>query len=237
MMAVNQISVAGLTAFLTLSIFSVSVFGAAERSQAEWDAIFAKGLVEVQGHPDLPQVLLIGDSISVYYTVPTRRLLDGLANVHHIPVNGGNTRVGMANINQWLGSAKWDVIYFNWGLHDIIIKSGGNMAVPLPEYEANRQTLIQRLKKTGALLIWATTTPVPDDIKVGSARENKDVILYNEAASSIMQKEGIRIDDLYKFIFPRLKELQEPEDVHFSDAGSEALASEVAATIRQALKK
>lgn len=217
----KQTSLRVLTAFLALTIFGSGIVEAAERSQAEWDVIFAKGLTEVNDQPSLPRVLLIGDSISVYYTVPARRSLNKIANVHHIPMNGGNTRVGLANIDKWLGAAHWDVIYFNWGLHDIVIKPGGKLAVPIAEYEENLEKLIQRLRKTGAVLIWASTTPVPSHIKAGSARENKDVIRYNEAAVAIMRKEGISVDDLYGFIFPHLAELQQPEDVHFSDAGSD----------------
>lgn len=38
--------------------------------------------------PGLPRVLLIGDSISMGYTLPVRDLLKGRANVHRIPENG-----------------------------------------------------------------------------------------------------------------------------------------------------
>src|SRR5215467_3324830 len=109
----KQISLRVLTAFLALTFFGSGLVEADERSQAEWDVIFAKGLAEIKDQPGLPRVLLIGDSISVYYTVPTRRSLSGIANVHHIPMNGGNTRVGLTNIDKWLGEGHWDVIYFN----------------------------------------------------------------------------------------------------------------------------
>ena len=55
-------------------------------------------LVEVKDDPALPRVLLIGDSISIGYTVPTRRLLEGKANVHRIPTNGGPTTRGLEHI-------------------------------------------------------------------------------------------------------------------------------------------
>jgi hypothetical protein len=51
------------------------------------------------------RVLLIGDSISIGYTLPTRKLLEGKANVHRIPANGGPTKNGVANIKKWLGRA------------------------------------------------------------------------------------------------------------------------------------
>ncbi len=59
-------------------------------------------------------MLLIGDSISIGYTMPVRKLLEGKANVHRIPTNGGPTKNGIANIDNWLGTKKWDVIHFNW---------------------------------------------------------------------------------------------------------------------------
>ena len=62
----------------------------------------------------LPRVLLIGDSISMGYTEPTRKLLQGKANVVRIPVNGGPTTTGLENLEKWLGAEWWDVIHFNW---------------------------------------------------------------------------------------------------------------------------
>ena len=64
--------------------------------------------------PGLPRVLLIGDSISEGYTLPVRKLLQGRANVQRIPQNGGPTKLGLANLDQWLGPGRWDVIHFNW---------------------------------------------------------------------------------------------------------------------------
>ena len=52
----------------------------------------------IQDDPALPRVLLIGDSISIGYTLPTRRLLQGIANVHRIPTNGGPTINGLENL-------------------------------------------------------------------------------------------------------------------------------------------
>ena len=73
----------------------------------------------VKDDPKLPRVLLIGDSISIGYTLPTREFLKGKANLHRIPTNGGPTSKALASIEAWLGTGKWDVIHFNWGLHDL----------------------------------------------------------------------------------------------------------------------
>ena len=70
--------------------------------------------------PGLPRVLLIGDSISLGYTMQVRQMLQGKANVHRPPANCGPTTLGVEKIDHWLGKEHWDVIHFNWGLHDLI---------------------------------------------------------------------------------------------------------------------
>src|SRR5690606_8076664 len=69
--------------------------------------------------PTLTRVLLIAASISFCYSLPIVELLKGEANVHRIPTNGGPSTRGLASIDAWLGEGKWDVIHFNWGLHDL----------------------------------------------------------------------------------------------------------------------
>ena len=65
-----------------------------------------------------------------------------------------------------------------------------------------------RLKRTGATLIWASTTPVPD-AEVTAPRKNSDVIAYNLAARRVIEENGIKINDLYAVALPRL-----PESLH-----------------------
>src|ERR1051325_10738024 len=95
--------------------------------------------------PALPRVLLIGDSISIGYTVPVRQALRGKANVHRIPENGADTVNGLKKIDSWLGDSHWDVIHFNWGLHDLKVTPEGGRQVPIDEYEKNLGVLVERL--------------------------------------------------------------------------------------------
>jgi hypothetical protein len=76
-------------------------------------------MAKIEDVAGLPRVLLIGDSISIGYTLDVREMLKGKANVHRIPTNGGPTTNGLKSIKAWLGDSKWDVIHFNWGLHDL----------------------------------------------------------------------------------------------------------------------
>jgi lysophospholipase L1-like esterase len=187
----------------------------------------------VVDQPGLPRVLLIGDSISIGYTVTVRTELAGKANVHRIPENGADTANGLQKIDTWLGDSHWDVIHFNWGLHDLKVTPAGGRQVDLETYEKNLAVLVARLKRTGARLIWATTTPVPEG-KQNPLREAADAARYNAAAARVMQANGVAIDDLYAAALPRIAEIQLPGNVHFNAAGWELLGRQVAGAISTA---
>jgi lysophospholipase L1-like esterase len=180
----------------------------------------------VRDDPALPRVLLIGDSVSRGYTQAVRAALAGEANVHRAPANCGPTSSGVKNLDAWLasspGGGTWDVIHFNFGIHD--------RDTPVADYAARLEQIVQRLEKTGAKLIWATTTPIPD--APAQNQTTASVVERNAAAAAIMEKHGVAVDDLFTFITPRLAEAQLPNDVHFKADGYELLGRQVARSIR-----
>jgi lysophospholipase L1-like esterase len=186
--------------------------------------------------PGLPRVLLIGDSISIGYTVPVQKLLAGKANVHRVPDNAGPTTHGVQFLETWLGQERWDVIHFNFGLHDLKLMWDGEYQVRVEDYERNLRRLAGRLKQTGAILIWASTTPAPAG-NVEPPRTDADVVLYNQSAAKVMKAHNIPIDDLYSAVRPRLTELQLPNNVHFRPEGYAALAQQVAESILGAIRQ
>lgn len=181
----------------------------------------------VADDPALPRVLLIGDSVSRGYTLTVRKALAGKANVHRAPANCGPTAYGLKHIEVWLGEGKWDLIHFNFGIHD--------RNTPLADYTQRLGQLVERLKKTGARLIWASTTPIPDT--PDGKQTAKSIVERNAAAATLMTEQGIATDDLFAAITPRLAELQNPNDVHFNAAGYEFLGQTVATAIQEALVK
>lgn len=193
-------------------------------------------MIDVPDTPGLPRVLLIGDSISIGYTIPVRELLRGKANVHRIPDNGGPTSFGVQHLDAWLGTGHWDVIHFNFGLHDLKVMPDGSHEVSLNDYEHNLREIVQRLRKTGAVLIWASTTPVPEG-HVKPPRVPSDVLAYNVVAKRVMQSSGIPIDNLYAVAAAHLSTWQLPHNVHYTKAGYEGLAQSVAKWIERALPK
>jgi hypothetical protein len=108
--------------------------------------------------PKLPRYLVIGDSISRNYYRKLHEALAGKANLHHPPENCEGTANGVANMHKWLGDYNapgrgWDAISFNFGLWDA--------AVGKREYQKRLRLIIAKLERTGARLIWVTTTPQP----------------------------------------------------------------------------
>lgn len=193
-------------------------------------------LAPIQDVAGLPRVLLIGDSISMGYTLPVRKLLGGKANVHRIPQNGGPTKNGIARIDAWLGTSKWDVIHFNHGIHDVKIMPDGKRQVEPEAYEANLRALVAKLKATGAKVIFATSTPIPPSPLVGnrSFGSEKD---YNSIATKVMNENGVQVNDLHTYMLPRFTEFQIANDLHYQPAGYEFLAKRVAEVIEAALPK
>ncbi len=199
-----------------------------------------------------PNVLLIGDSISIGYTPYVQELLTGKANVYRPmlpngkPENCSGTTRGVTEIDRWINTAgtteggpglKWDIIHFNFGLHDlkhVDPLTGGsskNMKDPqqanVKQYSKNLKIIVKKLKATGARVVFATTTPVPEN-SGNPLRQPKMPAIYNKAAMKIMKRNGVDVNDLYSFVMPRLEELQRPANVHFTDVGSKALGEVVA---------
>ena len=197
--------------------------------------------VFVQRDEKLPNVLLIGDSISMSYTVGVRSRLAAMANVCRAPDNCRSTRQILANIETYLGGIAWDVIHFNAGIHDLTWMDAdgetteigvGDRQVPLERYCRNLEHIVERLSQTGATLIWATTTPIQPGTPL---RDPDDVTAYNAAAAETMARHQVAIDDLFALAKPRLSDLQPPQNVHFTESGAEVLAAAVAECIRAAL--
>ena len=231
---------------LTAVLASHGLLSAEPKAKAKAKRAPNPAMAKIEDVAGLPRVLLIGDSISIGYTLAVREMLKGKANVHRIPTNGGPTTNGLANLKSWLGESKWDVIHFNWGLHDLKYigtdpklrtdpkAPGSHLQVPLADYEKNLTTLVGQLKATGAQLIWCNTTPVP----AGSdGRIEGDELKYNEAAARVMTAAGIPTDDLCAHARAKLAEVQLPANVHYSPDGYRYLAEKVAAEITAKLPK
>ena len=182
---------------------------------AESEGKFVASLVDLTAIPDpragddpkLPRLLVIGDSISMNYESAAKEALKGIVNYHRNEGNCYSSYYGTQYIDFWLGDFtkegfQWDIIHFNHGLHDL--KQAGPdapFATPLETYKANLRREIEILKKTGAKLVWCTTTPVPQTASGNYGRQKGSEVAFNEAAMEVMKEyPEIQINDLCKVV-------------------------------------
>lgn len=240
---------------IILSVFAVTSTSAQTAEEA-WKALVGSkysprpAFAFVENNPDLPNVLIYGDSISMGYTPTVREELAGKANVYRIHRNGGDSaRVipVMTKMNDVMGEHwpfKWDVIQFNVGLHDLkYLNKGkydtknGKQVRSTEDYKKNLEKIIQYFKGVApkAILIFATTTPVPEN---STGRIAGDAARYNQAARELLKAyPEIIINDLHAFTKPNMSEWTAGKgNVHYNAKGRTAQGEEVARIIGRTLK-
>ncbi len=200
----------------------------------------------------LPRVLILGDSISIGYTPYVQKIMSNEAVVvrpmrnEKRPENCAGTTNGVQHIDRWLkiGGGDWDVIHFNFGLHDLKRVLPGTLSnsndpkhprqAEPDKYEQQLREIANKLKATKAKLIFCTTTPVPAG-GVKPHRDVEDAQRYNAIGRKIAKEVGADVNDLWAAAQPRLKEIQRPVNVHFTPEGSKFLAEKVVAAVRKSL--
>jgi hypothetical protein len=181
--------------------------------------------------PALPNILLVGDSITRAYYPEVAKQLAGEANVYLFATSAAS---GDPRLPQQLGDyfsmmgLSFAAIHFNNGMH------GWGYAEA--QYDAGLPGIIAALRAGApkAKLVWANTTPVLHDSKTGEST-NARIDARNRLAAVCMAGEGIPIDDQHGLMLPH-PELHDG-DVHFIAAGSALQATRVAAVLRNLLKK
>ncbi|HVI56072.1 MAG TPA: SGNH/GDSL hydrolase family protein [Luteibacter sp.] len=198
----------GLTTLLCISVYCQAQ--SASRSEVtEWTWEVRPEQVDRQ----LPNVLLVGDSITRNYFAEVQRGLSGRANVYLFAASTslGDPRLD-AQLNEFaaLQGVAFRVVHFNNGMH--------GWSYTEKEYEAAFPGYVTTLRKVapGAHLIWASTTPVRKDSPNGPS--NKRIKERNAEALQIVTHDAIAIDDQYALMlrYPTLY----LDDVHFNPEGS-----------------
>jgi len=183
-------------------------------------------------HPDpkLPNVLLIGDSITRAYYPETSRLLAGRANCYLFATSAssGDPRLikQIADLIEIM-PAKFTVLHFNNGMH--------GWSYTEQQYGRGLPSFVIAVRRLtpSASLIWASTTPVRKPTSAGATNER--VHQRNQLALAVMKRAHIAIDDQEALMLQH-QDLHQ-DDVHFTPAGSTIQAQQVARTILQALSQ
>ena len=186
-------------------------------------------------------VLIIGDSISIGYTPFVEQALAPDIIVSHNPGNGGSTVRGVEKVEEWLDNREWDLILFNFGLHDLVHKDeqnkydvvNGKISVTLEDYEKNLEIIIGKLRETTATLVFVTTTTVPEN---SAGRKTEDPARYNEVALKVMKRNNIEVIDLYTTSLSVHPQNSKPGNVHYTPEGYELLAKQIIEGIKSKLQ-
>ena len=179
---------------------------------------------------NLPNVLLLGDSISRNYPPEVRQKLAGMANVY---LMASSTSVGdprlQHQIKEFANTEKvrFRVVHFNNGMH--------GWAYTELQYKAEFPALLRAVgalaERKGAI-IWASTTPVRSDTIDGAT--NPRVEERNRIAAAFVQRAHIQVDDQFS-LMQQHKDLYE-DSVHFNLAGAAIQGDQAAAMIGSALR-
>ena len=202
----------------------------------------APAFAQPPAKPDLPRVLLIGDSIRLGYAPLVAKKLEGVAEVVSIKDNFADTANTLKMLDKVLADSKPTVVHFNCGLHDLKLgKKTQTHQVPIDDYQTNLNTLVTRIRKVTPHVVFANTTPILDARhaarKADFDRFEKDVRAYNAKAFHEMERLGVPINDLYEIVQDGgEKELLGKDGTHFTPAGNERLADAVADCVRRQLK-
>lgn len=205
-----------------------------------------------------------GDSVSkgIFRVLAPNLTALGWEPIHPSDNEGGgcgNTLRGKDCTAVWLDGATgtatrpervWDVITFNYGLHDLAQDSE---FMTLDQYRSNLLNITTTLaaapgRTPGSKpkLFWVTSTPVPN-APLTPPRNQSDVPKYNAVAAEVIaQFPEIVTIDLYAFVLQKCggnphytscPGFQLPNNVHFEDAGWQEMAALMLKTITAAIGK
>ena len=198
----------------------------------------------------LPRIVLVGDSIRLSYAPAVVKQLEGKAVVLSPKANGGDSSNLLKHLQQWVLREKPAVVHFNCGIHDTKkFRATGKFQVAPEQYEANLRKIVQRIREeTGAVVLFATTTPILDD-RAADARRGRDYELlassveqYNAIAKKVMRELKVPVNDLHAALAkpePPLttETLLGNDGVHLTTAARELLGKQVATFVSKHLTR
>ena len=210
----------------------------------------------------LPDVLILGDSISLGYTPQVKARLKGVANVSRPACNCGPSEFYLKGMKDWVGTNRWRVIHVNFGIWDnhylkgpsdgmglywgrevtnalppvakgtAIRDLGFRIRTPIKEYEANLRTILGFLKGHADKVVFCLTTPVPEWLACDGFGR---IRVYNEMAAAVCAEMGVDVVDLYS-VAEQHADTYRSDGVHFKPEGYQLLAAEVGKGVVKVLK-
>lgn len=185
------------------------------------------------------KVLLLGDSVRLFYEKEVRKILGDGYEVFSAYENCRFSSFFLNSLRFWLSEIPApDIIHFNIGLWDTaVLYPEDGCFTPLCEYVRNMKRVLRELKKSGAKIIFATSTPVSDQKEnlpgpMPPAHRNEDIISYNKAVLEAFKDEDVVINDLFSVVYENRGKYLSDDMIHPNAEGVEILAEAVANAIK-----
>ena len=144
-----------------------------------------------------------GGALDVKYAMDTDQLMVGAGSgPPWVPGHSAAVRYGDGCLNgTFLTSTtqqptKYDVISFNYGVHDVCYSGYLEEWVPLPLYKSSIRAVKRTLQRTGSKVVFQASTPVEYNLTT-----NARILAYNAAAKAVMAEDPPAVySDLYAAI-------------------------------------
>ena len=139
--------------------------------------------------------------------------------------------------NEYVKDVEIDLIHWNAGLWDDLVMPDGLPLVDIQEYKKNIERVCKLIKMffPQAKMIFATSTPVQEELFDVCKRYNKTTELYNEAASKIVTSHGGEINDLYGLMNKQPVEYHSDLTHYYTKEGTEVITNQVIKCIEKSL--
>ena len=186
----------------------------------------------------MKRVLLIGDSIRMSYQLEVCTALAGTTKVFAPVENCRHSTNVRECIAEWMNDFRPDIVHINAGLHDLIRnRETRGYQFPVDVYARNIEAAVDVMRDAKVSVLWALTSPVNDawNLKTHGyqMRSDADVKLYNDAASDVMKRLGVPVNDVYAVVLREgMEKMHTPDGVHFNEAGQKILGAAVSQKIK-----
>jgi hypothetical protein len=184
----------------------------------------------------MKQILLLGDSIRMYYQDKVKEKLGEKFNVVMPKENCRFSNYTLNSIRLWMSEfPDPDIIHWNNGLWDVAhINDEDFCFCPIKDYLSNMERIFRFLKNTTkAKIILATTTPTRKEKESHPTSKHfvEEIILYNKALIERFEGRVAAIDDLFGIVIPELDKMICEDYIHLTEYGKESCSQAVCKSI------
>lgn len=189
----------------------------------------------------MKKILILGDSIRQGYDKYVKMAFQDVAEVYYPSDNCRFSAYIVRHLIDWKKQLECgddvDLVHWNAGLWDDLVMQDGEHHTPIEMYKyyIDRVCKIIKLLFPEAKMIFATSTPVQEELFTECKRYNKDTEEYNKVASEIVKSYGGEINDLYALMKAAPVEYHSDLTHYYTKEGTRIMTDKVIDCIEKCL--